>query len=236
MKLNCRNLLPLIILCIAVVSCKNNDNVIPVTQATSLTIINASADTLNYYLNGTRQNNTSALFPTGVLINQSVPAGMENYQFKKYGTANVLFSKVLTLKYNSNASVTVSNSLYIYGESSTQNFTLLNDTLVTNTGTNVATIRFTNASPDAGAITASIGIANSANTISFNNIAFTKTTSFSAISSGLNELKVYVANNPTPKIDTTLNIQPNSVNTIFTKGLLNGSGSAVFTLGAMVNK
>lgn len=236
MNLNCRNIFLYGILSLCFLSCKNNDNIFPAVQNASLTIVNATADTLNYYINGTRQNNTSGLFPGGALVNQTVPAGTANYQFKKSGNASVLFSKAITLQYNANNNITVANSIYVYGELPNQNFLVLNDTLVASIANNTATIRFVNLSPDAGSITVSVGIANSGNLTSFNQIAFASKPLSNSISSGLNEIKVFLPNISNPKIDTTINIQPNTINTIFTKGLLKGAGGAAFALGAMVNK
>src|ERR1700743_611236 len=78
-------------------SCKNNDNVFPKKVTTQINVVNASADTLNIFLNGTRQNNNSSLFPGGQSFYLNVPAGMLNYQFKKAGASAVLFGVPLTL-------------------------------------------------------------------------------------------------------------------------------------------
>jgi hypothetical protein len=236
MTLNCRNILAFIIYSITLISCKNNDNVFPVTQTTSLTIVNATTDTLNYYINGIRQNNTSSLFPGGALVNQSAPAGFANYQFKKSGNANVLFSKALTLKYDSSANYTIGNSFFVYGELPSQNFVILNDTLFNSTAANTATIRVANLSTDAGTIQVSITNNTLATTIAFNEITFGEPSIFKSISSGLNEVKVYLLNNSVAQIDTIISIQPNTVNTIFTKGLLKSGNNSLFSLGAIVNK
>src|ERR1700730_19135848 len=96
MNIKCSFLL-LIIVMIGLSSCKNNDNVFKTVTYTDLTVVNASADTLNFYLNGTRQNNSSSLYPTGNAAHLSLPSGLQNYQFKKAGSSAVLFSVPLNL-------------------------------------------------------------------------------------------------------------------------------------------
>src|ERR1700759_3159597 len=84
-------------------SCKNNDEVFPTVHYCALNIVNASADTLNFYLNGTRQNNSSSIFPVGQSYYLPIPSGSENLQFKKAGTSGILFSfpaKLDTVNYS----------------------------------------------------------------------------------------------------------------------------------------
>jgi hypothetical protein len=78
-------------------SCKNNDEIFQPKVSAFINVVNASADTLNFYLNGTRQNNASSLSPGGQSFYIAVPDGQQNYQFKKPGDFNVLFSVPLTL-------------------------------------------------------------------------------------------------------------------------------------------
>jgi len=42
---------------IGLLSCKNNDNVVKPVAFAHLNFVNASTDTLNIYVNGSRQNN-----------------------------------------------------------------------------------------------------------------------------------------------------------------------------------
>jgi len=53
-------------------------------QTTGLNVTNASTDTLNYYLNGTRVNNASSIYPLGSSGYIGVAVGQQNYQFKKF--------------------------------------------------------------------------------------------------------------------------------------------------------
>ena len=71
----------------ALPACKNNDQLFKTVLYTNVNVVNAGTDTLNFYLNGTRQNNASSLFPGGQFFYISEPSGSQNYQFKKSGVA-----------------------------------------------------------------------------------------------------------------------------------------------------
>jgi len=214
----------LILLFIAVVtgllSCKNNDNVFPVVVNTTINVVNASADTLNFYLNGTRQNNASNLFPLGSTLYLTVPAGAQNYQFKKAGGFDVLFSVPLTLS-------GVNNSLYIAGESAADAFST-RDTLTYDSG--YTRVRFVNASPNAGSLTVSVG-----DTVNFQSRPFKSSSVFFTTGAGLKEVKIYLAGATTPIIDTPIAMLQNSGYTLFAKGQLNGKGNAAFDVGVVTN-
>ena len=224
MKFNCFMLL--VIFVVELSGCKNNDNVFPVQKKTAITVVNASADTLNVYLNGTRQNNLSSLFPGGSVTDLVVPAGSQNYQFKKAGAFSVLFSV------NLNLTDSTYNSLFVCGETSNFAFNTL-DYLPQNSNSassDTAYVRFVNASSDAGNLNASIG-----GTIAINSVAFKNASSFTIVTSGQNEIKIYQASNSKLLKDTIITIQPNYNYTLFSKGLLNGTGNSKFGLGILTN-
>jgi hypothetical protein len=202
-------------------SCKNNDNVFPKVVSSFFSVVNASADTLNFFLNGSRQNNLSNLYPDGTTGYLAVPAGMQNYQFKKAGGFAVLFSVPLNLKDSTN------NSLFVTGETANDAFFIADniDTL-----TNFSTVRFVNASPDAGNLTVSVG-----DTVSFKTMAFKSSSGFLPVNSGTKEIKVFLAGATTPKIDTVVTMQSSRAYTVFSKGLLNGKGNSVFDVGLILS-
>ena len=206
------------------ISCKNNDQLFKPVVYTSINILNASADTLNFYLNGTRQNNSSSLYPGGQSFYLPVPAGLQNYQFKKAGTTNVLFSLPLTLQDS------VNNSVYLTGESADRSFHTVDflDTAGINDGVS-AKVRFVNASPDAGNLSLSLN-----DTLGFSNAAFESTSAFRLISSGQKLVKQYQSGSSLLKVDT-ITFQPSHIYTLYSKGLLNGKGSAAFGLGVAIN-
>jgi hypothetical protein len=213
-------------------SCKNNDEVLPKVVITNINVVNASTDTLNFYLNGTRQNNLSGLFPAGASLYLPVPAGQQNYQFKKAGGFTYLFSLPLNLKDSSYY------SLYVYGESASQTFTnqdvLLTDTLHPDT----TMIRFINVSPDAGSL--NLTLINTLNLTSNNIISFIAepfkgSTQFVETPGGQEEVKVFQAGATIPKVDTTITFQQGASYTIFSKGLISGKGNAAFGIGIIMN-
>ncbi len=211
---------------IGLYSCKNNDEVLKKVVASYINVVNATADTLNFFLNGTRLNNTSGIYPASFSYYLHSLAGQQNYEFKKNNNPNVLFSLPLNL------TDSVNYSLYVYGESATKTF-MTNDgaPLLVPTGLDTSFVRFVNASPDAGTLNVMVG-----DTVAFNGSVFKSSSAFLFVgSSGLKEVRVYLAGSSTAKIDTTMNIQPNSTYTIFSKGLLNGKGNAAFGVGLVLN-
>jgi hypothetical protein len=205
-------------------SCKNNDNVFPTVLPSSLNVINASADTLNFYLNGTRQNNSSSLFPVGQTFYLAIPAGNQTIQFKKSGSFNYLFSYPMKLQDSTN------NSLYVTSGSASGAFSTVDflDTTGTQTGVNFK-LRFVNASPDAGTLNVSVD-----STI-YKNCVFKSTSSFLLYGSGPKEVKVFPAGSSAVSLDTTITFQPGHLYTLFSKGVLNGKGTAVFDVGVATN-
>jgi len=219
--MNTRYLILLFIAVIAGLSaCKNNDNVFPTVVNTTINVVNASADTLNFFLNGTRQNNASNLFPLGSTLYLTVPAGAQNYQFKKADGFNVLFSVPLTLS-------GVNNSLYVAGESAADTFST-RDTLTYDSG--YTSVRFVNAAPNAGNLNVFVG-----DTVNFKSRAFKSSSVFLTTGSGLKEVKIYLAGATTAAIDTIIAMEPNSGYTLFAKGQLNGKGNAAFDVGVVTN-
>jgi hypothetical protein len=208
---------------VGLASCKNNDSVLPAAPApTGITVINAGADTLNFYLNGSRENGTSAIYPGGASGLKIVPSGLQNYEFKKAGQPVVLFGLPLKLRDST------FNSVYLTGESADKAFETVDTIPQLDT---LAAVRFVNAAPDAGSLNVSVG-----DTVKFNGRAFKSSSVFLITGIGQKEVKVYLAGISTPKIDTTITIQPLTSYTLFTKGLLNGKGASVFSLGVLVNQ
>ena len=223
--MNTRNsILVLLFALTGLYSCKNNDEVFPVTGVAFFNVVNASTDTLNFYINGTRQNNASSLFPGGQSFYLPVPDGKQNYQFKKAGGFNVLFSVPLNLSDSSNT------SLYIYGETAGQAFTT-NDVLLRDTShLDTTQIRFVNISPDAGSLNVTVG-----DTLSFMSQAFKSSTAFKGVGGGQKEVKITQAGAAAPLKDTTIVFQRGYIYTLFSKGLLNGKGNAAFAVGVIIN-
>ena len=206
-------------------SCKNNDNVFPTTTTVGLNIVNASNDSLNLFINGTRQSGFN-LNSGGQSFYLPVAAGLQNYQFKKSGGVDILFSVPLTLKADS-----INNSLYITELTTTSSFTTV-DVLDT-TGINSkpkAKIRFVNASPDAGSLNVTVG-----SKVSFTAIDFKHTAAFTLIDTGLMAMKVKRVGSDVASVDTSITLAAGHMYTLFSKGSLTGKGTAKLSLALAIN-
>jgi hypothetical protein len=198
-------------------ACKGDGDLPPVVITTNLNVINAGTDTVNFYQDGTRINNTSNLYPFGTLGYLLVAAGQQNYQFKKAGSSNTLVNIPLTL--------TASGlyTLFLAGETADQAF-LLKDSLNSLISNTDVRIRFVNASPISGTLDVSIG-----NTFNYKNLAFKSATPYVEVSSGANTLAIYQSGSTTPLTPSgTLTLAAGFTYTLFTKGVLNGTGNSAF--------
>src|SRR5476649_2415028 len=109
-------------LVIGLLSCKKgNGDVLAAIQTTNLNVVNASADTLNFYGDGTRVNNGSNLYPDGSLGYLTVTSGAQSYQFKKAGNPNALVDVPLILD-ASTLNLQKLYSLFIAGETADKVF------------------------------------------------------------------------------------------------------------------
>ena len=204
------------------ISCKNNDNVFPpVNTDGRFKVINASSNTINFFLNGTRLNNGSSLTPGGAILYIAAPLGFQNFQFKKDGSPDVLFSWPDTLKKG------INYSLYITGNTAEQAF---KTTDVLNPDSVLSTLGFVNVAPDAGSLDVTVG-----DTLRFAASAFKTQSKFLTVGNGLREIKVYKAGTKTILKDTSFNIDANHVYTIYSYGLLKGTGNSKFNVGYTLN-
>jgi len=201
-------------LVIGLLSCKKgNGDVLATVQTTNLNVVNAGADTLNFYEDGTRVNNGSNLIPDGSLGYTTVTSGAQSYQFKKAGSPTALVDVPLTLD------VSRLYSIFIAGETADKVF-FTRDTLVSDTG---ARVRFVNASPISGTLDVTIG-----NTFNYKKLAFKSATGFIHVNSGKNTLTIYQSGSTTPLALGTLTLSGSTSYTLFTRGQLNGTGNSAF--------
>jgi hypothetical protein len=211
-------------LLIGIGSCKNNDEVFVTFGPAHINVVNAGTDTLNFYLNGTRQNNASSIYPGGQSLYLPVPDGKQNYEVKKIGSATFLFSVPLT---TADSSYT---SLYVYGETASQSFTTGDVLLSYLAHPDTTQIRFVNVSQDAGNLTVTVG-----DTVRFASQPFKSSTAFALTGGGSKEVKIFQAGAASPLKDTSIVFQPGGIYTLFSKGLLNGKGNAAFGFGVVYN-
>jgi hypothetical protein len=194
---------------------KTGGDLVVTNKSTLLSVINASADTLNFYQNGTRLNNSSNLYPFGLLSNLSVTAGLQNFQFKKAGSPYALVDAPNTIKADS------TYTLVFAGETTDQVF-LLTDHFLTTGST--ASIRFVNASSTVGGLDVTIG-----DSISYKNRIFKSVTPFVKVAAGKKLLSIYKTGSTTPLIKPgDLTLVAGASYTLYTKGSLNGIGNNVF--------
>ena len=217
--------LPLLLIAVLAfgwVSCKKTDDPPAAMPTTPLNVVNASSDTLNYYLNGTRINNESSIYPLGSSGYVGVAAGEQNYSFKKLRSPEVLMSFPLALDTGK------TYSLYIAGRSADLTFSTI-DTVKADQASH-AMIRFVNASPDAGTLDVMVG-----DTVNFKVRAFKTTTVFLPVNAGEKHIRIYQTGSATAKIDETRTLLAGRLYTLFTKGTLNGAGTAALGTGLVVN-
>jgi hypothetical protein len=217
-----------IVLVMGLSSCKNNNDAPVIKPIDSLNIVNASADTVNFYLNGTRLNGSNIL-PTGATGYYQIASGDQVYQVKKpfNPATNVvqnIFSLPLTLEPHHYY------SLFIAGETASQAFSTV-DELVSDTNQNTCLVRFVNASPDAGNLDFVV------NGTKIPNQAFKTASGFVLVTANdtLAPISVYHAGSATPLISGVYNLTTGTSFTFFSKGTLTGKGNSAFGLGALVN-
>ncbi|WCT13590.1 hypothetical protein [Mucilaginibacter jinjuensis] len=224
---------------------KASDAPIATAPATVLNIINTTADTLNYYLNGTRLNSQSAIYSGGSSGYLSVQSTLQNYQFRKNGHNEVLFNLPLNLdtihtKYadtvsikNANGSTTLITSrirgysLFVNGEGADKSFLKL-DTIKVNTDSSM--VRFVHSAVNAPALDLSIG------DINFKNQTYGSMSKFKSQVAGANKIiNVYLAGGTDVKATQKVTLISNTTYTLYVKGVPDGVGKSALTVGVFVN-
>ena len=222
--MNIRLLVFVICVAIGAVSCKHSD-VAPVRKTTDLNMVNATANVLNLYQNGTRINNTSVINPGSVSGYLPVIYGAQKYQLKIAGNANpnYLFDPVeLTLD------TLKGYSLFVAGETPDKLF-LINDVISSTIPKTQAAIRFVNTQPSITNLDVSIDALN------YTNVAFTTATAFIGVAPGATSIKIHQAGLPTPTFDQTFTLVAGTIYTVFTTGTLAGTGTNMLTAKLSIN-
>lgn len=221
-----------VILVVAVAACKKNNNDAPTTSLTTyLNIVNASPDTVNFYLNGTRLNSNSNLYPYLTSGYISVLAGKQNYQVKKaFNPATSKVQQLFNIPLDLDTSTHYSYSLFIAGETQAQAFRTV-DSVLTNTASNACLVRFVNASPDSNKYDLMVGSATKLNGMSFG-----KWSRFLSADTGSKvPVVLYQAGTTVQAVNGTVALLPRKAYTIYSTGKLNGTGSSKIGLAIMAN-
>ena len=214
------------------VSCKkNNDLVTPLDiNPPEVNTINATADTINIYQGGVRQNYASDIYPGGATAYIPFTNGTQNISIKRSGTAPVLFSQTFSLASRQ------FYSIFVTGTSSGDMF-LTTDAIdtaetIADTTVNLGLVRFVNASQNSGALNVTVNTASA----NFNNVNYASATPFVPFNATVpEEVKVFLPNSTTPKIDSTFTFQVGLIYTLYTKGSLTGTGNHAFSISLAID-
>ncbi len=231
--MNIKILLLFSVICAVVLAaCKKNNNDAPTTNLiTYLNIVNASPDTVNFYLNGTRLNSNSNLYPFLTSGYISVLAGKQNYQVKKaFNTTTSVVQPLFNIPLDLDTSSHYSYSLFIAGETQAQAFSTV-DSVLTNTASNTCLVRFVNASPDSNKYDLAVG---SATKIAGKGFA-TSSSFLSADTGSMVPVILYQAGTTIQAATGTVILLPQKAYTIYSTGKLNGTGSSKIGLAIMAN-
>jgi hypothetical protein len=210
-------------------SCKDKDTPPPASSYAAVIVVNATADTLNYYINGTRQNITSFIYPDGATVYANALAGTQNYQFKKASRPQVLFSKSFTLDSGQYYSIFLggvsADNTFIISDALGNASTLINDT--------TAVIRFVNVAPNSGTLSL---VVNAGDTINYKDAAYKTASPFMAIRAGIPQIiKIYQNGSSTPTVDTTFIVQASTAYTIYTTAVPGSTVNTVFNTALLTN-
>ena len=206
-------------------SCKKNGDAPTTTTATQVNLINASNNNINFYLNGTRINNTTTYYPGGTLGYVNILAGLQNYSVKIGGSSVPAFSKSL------NFSTDSVYSLYVSGTTENDIFKTT-DVLVADTG-GLAKVRFVNASPDAVAL--NLKFEGTLNEVKFTDVSYKTTTPYVLVKAGIVDLAIFQSSVPlTPVSRDTVTLSAGGIYTYFGYGSIKNAAS--FGTGFIRNK
>jgi len=218
-------------------ACNNKDLPQPTVAIANLAVVNATADTLNFLVNNSRQNSFSGIYPAGA-YGLYTPAGSQNYEIKKERSAVNLFTGTYSL---SDTSKHIYTSFFIAGESADKTFfttdaidsaltVYAKDTLRADT---IAMMRFVHASYTSGPLHV---VFDKGDTINIANAAYKYKSQYYKVYEGTRTIKIYPAGGSTKLLlDTTLILQSGAVYTLFAKGILNAKGDNAFGVGLMTN-
>lgn len=208
-------------------ACKKDGDLPPAAPVTAqLNVINAITDlkAVNFYLNGTRQNNNSAIY----FLNSSgyidVPIGEQQYQIKNDDSLRTLLGDIKLDLPKADSSYT----LLLAGQQNAGTVTpiFINDYFVTDTSnTGAAKIRFIQGSPGSNAYDVFVG-----DTVSFKNMAFKSSAGFQSVGPGVKTIKINIAGSNTTVFQDNTTLQSNSYYTLYTQGVPGGAGNNAFSV------
>lgn len=218
---------------IAVGACtKGSDAPTRITQTANLNVINAVTDVnaINFYLNGTRQNTSSAIFPGSTSGYNAFAIGQQQYQFKVDSQSRTLLADVALNLPKKDSSYTVVFTGLRKNNTLTTIFT--KDIFTSDTSNTTSTrIRFIQASQGTQVYDVFVG-----DTLSFKNQSFKNTTAFLKTGPGKKTVTVKVAGTSTVLLTTSVTVLSASYYTLFTYGQPNQTGANALATGIILNR
>ena len=224
-------------------ACKNKDLPPPVIAKADVSLVNATADTLTFAVNGTRQNNFSPIYSGGAYGLYMI-SGTQNYQVKKDGKPDVLFSGTYTLldtsKTTTEDKITSHYyySFFIAGTSADQTFLKRNSLdsaramLDSDKRDTTAMIRFVHAAVNAGQLNVVI---DKGDTAKVTNFYYKSSSRYFRVNQGIRKVKVTIQGDAAFELDTTLTLEQGSIYTFFAKGIKGGKGNNAFSVNLMTD-
>jgi hypothetical protein len=196
---------------IAIASCKKGNDDAPETSLkTSINFVNASADTINFYVNGTRLNIAAASYPLASTGYLATPLGEQNYEVKKDRNPNILFNLVLPVDTGK------VYSFFVTDNTSANTFTVVDTLQRVDT---LSLIRFVHTSPQAGNIKVEVG-----DTVKFASSSFKSASLYEHIRPGIKQIRVVNAATGDTLISETRTLQSGRAYTLFTRSGLKATG------------
>lgn len=233
MKLNTIYLLLSVIVLGGIAACnKNASDAAPKTVDSYLDVVNATDNTFNVYVNGTRQNSTASIYAPGSSGYLTVLGGKQTYSFKPPVDVNTLpirpndttFSKSLTLD------SAKQYSLFVCGTTANSAFLVKDSLSQVTAGTDTAVIRFAHAAPSFAAVKVTIN-----DTLRFSGQSYQSVSSFIAVPAGTSKvINIYLSNGTTPIATTTATLTSGYIYTLFVKDIHSGTATAAGA-GLVVN-
>jgi hypothetical protein len=211
---------------LALASCVKNDPAVATNSPVNVNVINASEEVLNYYLNGTRQNGVTGIFPLGATGYTQIPRGNQLLAFRRqfdkyqYIDADTLFTMPVRLD---SVGPTVRYSMFIAGINRNAAFTIL-DTLVSDTKN--AKLRFVAASAGVTGVRVYLN-----DTLRFTVNAFKSVSTFNPVGNGQKIIKIRPASADNVLYTSTVTLNAGTNYTLFSAG-----SGANFRAGLVLNQ
>lgn len=219
----------IIALIIGLAACKKKyDDAPTIIHKVALSVINASADTINIYLNGSRLNTTSAILPGYFTKYDSVPRGQQIYEIKKpfnvsTGTVQNLFGITIP-------DTSLQQTLFVTDEKADDAFRTTDVfKAATTAADSTCFIRFVNSSPGSGPLNMTFGSTTVSSTTPFKGYSdFTLVNLYKDASvTGVTALKIFNTGSTTPLLIDSVSLSPGSHYTYYTLGVPGATGFAI---------